>query len=121
MRKTEIYTLGSPYREDLKITGYAFGQEQKSACIVGSIRGNEVQQLYVCSQIVRKLEELEAAGKIAKDKGILVIPSINHHAMNIGKRFWPVDNTDINRMFPGYDLGETTQRIAAGVFEKVKD
>ena len=52
---------------------------------------------------------------------ILVIPSINHHAMNIGKRFWPVDNTDINRMFPGYDLGETTQRIAAGVFEKVKD
>ena len=121
MKKTEIFTLGSPYREDLKITGYTFGQGQKSACIVGSIRGNEVQQLYVCSQIVRKLEELEAAGKITKDKEILVIPSINHHAMNIGKRFWPVDNTDINRMFPGYDLGETTQRIAAGVFEKVKN
>ena len=50
-----------------------------------------------------------------------MIPSVNHHAMNIGKRFWPVDNTDINRMFPGYDLGETTQRIAAGVFEKVKE
>lgn len=121
MKKTEIFTLGSPYREDLKITGYTFGQGQKSACIVGSIRGNEVQQLYVCSQIVRKLEELEAAGKITKDKEILVIPSINHYAMNIGKRFWPVDNTDINRMFPGYDLGETTQRIAAGVFEKVKN
>ena len=89
MKKTEIFTLGSPYREDLKITGYTFGQGQKSACIVGSIRGNEVQQLYVCSQIVRKLEELEAAGKITKDKEILVIPSINHHAMNIGKRFWP--------------------------------
>ena len=35
--------------------------------------------------------------------------------MNIGKRFWSADNTDINRMFPGYNLGETTQRIAAGV------
>ncbi len=23
-------------------------------------------------------------------------------------------------MFPGYDLGETTQRIAAGVFEVIK-
>ena len=43
MKKTEIFTLGSPYREDLKITGYTFGQGQKSACIVGSIRGNEVQ------------------------------------------------------------------------------
>ena len=76
MKKTEIFTLGSPYREDLKITGYTFGQGQKSACIVGSIRGNEVQQLYVCSQIVRKLEELEAAGKITKDKEILAIRTL---------------------------------------------
>lgn len=121
MKKTEIYRLGSPCREDLTITGYRFGHGQKSACIVGSIRGNEVQQLYICSQIIRKLEELEASHSIISGKEILVIPSVNHHAMNIGKRFWPVDNTDINRMFPGYDLGETTQRIAAGVFEKVKD
>ena len=39
--------------------------------------------------------------------------------MNIQKRFWPTDNTDINRMFPGYDLGETTQRIADGVFREI--
>ena len=121
MKKTEIYTLGSPYREDLTVSGYSFGYGQKAACIVGSIRGNEIQQLFVCSQIIRKLEELEAANAVTPGKEILVIPSVNHHAMNIGKRFWPVDNTDINRMFPGYHLGETTQRIAAGVFETVKD
>jgi predicted deacylase len=40
--------------------------------------------------------------------------------MNIGKRFWALDNTDINRMFPGDFNGETTQRIAAGLFEKVQ-
>ena len=28
-----------------------------------------------------------------------------------------MDKTDINRMFPGYANGETTQRIAAAVFE----
>ena len=121
MRKTEIFSMESPCREALKISGYRFGHGQKAACIVGSIRGNEVQQLYVCSQLVKKLEELEASHSIASGKEILVVPSVNHHAMNIGKRFWPVDNTDINRMFPGYDLGETTQRIAAGVFEEVKD
>lgn len=121
MKKTEIYTLGSPYREDLSIRGYSFGYGEKAACIVGSIRGNEVQQLYVCSQIIRKLQELEAVHAITAGKEILVVPSVNHHAMNIGKRFWSVDNTDINRMFPGYSLGETTQRIAAGVFETVKE
>lgn len=40
--------------------------------------------------------------------------------MNIGKRFWTMDNTDINRMFPGYDMGETTQRIADGLFEEIQ-
>lgn len=40
--------------------------------------------------------------------------------MNIGKRFWAMDDTDINRMFPGYNKGETTQRIAAGLFEKLQ-
>ena len=115
MRKIEVYKMGSPYREDLSISGYSFGHGRRSACIVGSIRGNEVQQLYVCSQIIRKLGELEAAHAIASDKEILVISSVNQHAMNIGKRFWPEDNTEINRLFAGYDLGETTQRIGAGV------
>ncbi|MGN0905735.1 MAG: M14 family metallopeptidase, partial [Bullifex sp.] len=35
--------------------------------------------------------------------------------------FWPIDNTDINRMFPGYDKGETTQRIAAALFDRVRN
>lgn len=121
MKKDIIYTLESPYRENLNVTGYRFGSGKKSACIVGAIRGNEVQQLYVCSQLIKKLKELERHGAIVPENEILVVPSVNHHSMNIGKRFWAVDNTDINRMFPGYDKGETTQRIAAGVFEAVKD
>ena len=40
--------------------------------------------------------------------------------MNVGRRFWAEDNTDINRMFPGYDQGETTQRIAARIFEALQ-
>lgn len=121
MRKDTIYSLASPYREEMKISAYRFGHGKKSACIVGSIRGNEVQQLYICSKLIKKLTELEAAGAIVVGNEITVIPAVNHHSMNIGKRFWAVDNTDINRMFPGYNLGETTQRIAAGVFEEVKD
>lgn len=120
MRKEIIYSLKNCYRDDMKVYGYYFGKGEKSACVVGAIRGNEIQQLYVCSQIVKALTELEAKGAIVGNNEILVIPSVNHSSMNIGKRFWATDNTDINRMFPGYDQGETTQRIAAGVFEKVQ-
>lgn len=120
MIKESLYTFKSPYRQDMHIYGYHFGKGEKSACIVGAIRGNEVQQLYICSQLVQRLKELEKKGAIASGKRITVIPSVNHYSMNVGKRFWPSDNTDINRMFPGYHLGETTQRIAAGLFEAVK-
>lgn len=121
MNKKLIYKIDSLYRDDFRVTGYEFGKGKKSVCVVGNIRGNEIQQIYACSQLIRKLKMLEADGKIKSGKKILVIPSVNPYSLNIKKRFWPTDNTDINRMFPGYCLGETTQRIAAGVFDVIKD
>lgn len=88
---------------------------------MGSLRGNEYQQIYVCSQLIKKLGQLEKEGRIKKDKSILVIPCGNPYSVNVKKRFWTIDNTDINRMFPGYDQGETTQRVADGIFKAVKD
>ena len=121
MNKKIVYEIKGMYRDDFRITGYEFGQGNKSVCIVGNSRGNEVQQTYCCSQLVKKMKQLEEEGRIKEGHKILIIPSINPYSMNIQKRFWPTDNTDINRMFPGYDLGETTQRIADGVFQEIKD
>ena len=85
------------------------------------MRGNEYQQLYICSQLVKRLGEMEEQGRLTPGKQIMVIPCVNPYSMNVQKRFWSIDNTNINRMFPGYSLGETTQRIAAGAFEAVQD
>ncbi len=120
MKKKVIYEIRSLYRDNFRVTGYEFGKGKKSVCIVGSIRGNEIQQLYTCSQLVKRLKFMEQEGQLIDGHRILVIPSVNPCSMNIKKRFWPTDNTDINRMFPGYDLGETTQRIAAGVFDVIQ-
>ena len=121
MNKKIIYEIKGMYRDDFRITGYEFGEGEKSVCIIGNSRGNEVQQTYCCSQLVKKMKQLEEEGRIKTGHKILIIPSINPYSMNIQKRFWSTDNTDINRMFPGYDLGETTQRIADGVFREIKD
>lgn len=121
MNKKIIYEIKGMYRDDFRITGYEFGEGKKSVCIIGNSRGNEVQQTYCCSQLVKKMKQLEEENRIKAGHKILIIPSINPYSMNIQKRFWPTDNTDINRMFPGYDLGETTQRIADGVFCEIKD
>lgn len=121
MEKKLLFSMASPYRDTFRIWGYHFGGNKNTVAIIGALRGDEVQQQYICAQLVKKLKELESQGMIDSDKGVMVVPSANPFSMNIGKRFWAMDGTDINRMFPGYDLGETTQRIASGLFESIKD
>lgn len=120
MKKEVLYEIKAIYRDDFRVTGYTFGEGEKALCIVGSMRGNENQQLYCCSRLVARLRQLEEEGRLIPGKQILVIPCANPYSINTKKRFWCTDNTDINRMFPGYALGETTQRIAAGVFDAIK-
>lgn len=121
MEKCTLFQMKSQYRDDFRVEGYRFGKGKKALAVVGSMRGNEHQQLYVCSRLVKALRKIEEEGQIAENCEILIIPCANPYSMNIRKRFWTIDNTDINRMFPGYAAGETTQRIAAGVFDAVKD
>lgn len=122
MQARTLFRLETPYRQPFEIEGFEFGRSSAplSVGIVGSIRGNEVQQTYIAARMVARLRAMEERGGIAENASILVIPSANSFSMNIGKRFWPLDSTDINRMFPGYDLGETTQRVAAGLFEAIQ-
>lgn len=120
MKQETLFSMPSPLRDDFKIQGFRFGSGTPALAIVGAMRGDEIQQQFICSQMVRLLEKIEREGYLMPDHEVLVIPNANHFSMNIEKRFWAMDNTDINRMFPGYDLGETTQRIAAALFEKVK-
>lgn len=120
MTKEVIYSLKALYREDFEIVGYRFGHGDKSACIVGAMRGNERQQLYICSQLVKILKQLEEHGAISHGHEILVVPSVNHYSMNVEKRFWAIDNVDINRVFSGQEQGDTTKQIASALFERVR-
>lgn len=120
MRTEIIYESRSLYRDSFQVKAYVFGTGKKSLCVVGNMRGNEYQQLYTCSQLIQRLKKAEREDILTPGCEIMVIPSANPYSMNIKKRFWPIDNTDINRMFPGYSEGETTQRIASGIFDKIQ-
>lgn len=115
MEQMVLYELKSLYRDNFRITGTVFGKGEKSLCVMGNMRGNEYQQIYICSQLIKRLKVLEAKGRINPGHQILVVPSANPYSINIEKRFWPTDNTDINRMFPGYDL-EKPPSVSLQVF-----
>ena len=120
MKKIEILRIESLSRAPLVVEGYLFEGSDPTAssiAIIGAMEGDSILPLYCASSLVdffkNKIEEKKIKGNV------LIIPSINHYALNIGKRFWPLDNTDLNMMFPGYELGETTQRIAKKVFDAI--
>ncbi|QKF83481.1 peptidase M14 family metallocarboxypeptidase, succinylglutamate desuccinylase/aspartoacylase-like protein [Halarcobacter ebronensis] len=118
VKRIEILKIESLSREPLIIEGFLFKGKSKKApkiAIVGAMEGEGILPLYCASKLVDFFKNKIDAKRIKGD--VLIIPSVNHYAFNSGKRFWPLDNTDINMMFPGYGLGETTQRIAKKVFD----
>lgn len=62
MNKEIIYSMNTAYRGEYEIQGFSYGSGEKTACIVGAMRGNEFQQLYISSLLAKKLSELEARG-----------------------------------------------------------
>jgi len=122
MKKELLFSFLSPSRDDLKVYGFRFGKPGKNkVAIVSGLNGEEIAGVFTASQLVRFLEENLLVNPDFVQSEILIIPSVNHYGLNMGNRYWPLDNTDINVMFPGYDKGETTQRIAHRLFEHLKD
>lgn len=123
MEEKILYSMESPFQQEFHVKGYYFGKnggQQRSACIVGALRGREYQQLYICSKLIAALKKIEKRGDIIGEHGILVIPSINSLSMDLGKRFWVSDDKDLNRLFPGSPHGESGVRIAHAIWETTK-
>jgi len=120
MKKDVIFTVQSYFRDDMNIMGYRFGKGEKSCVVLGALRGDEVQQLYVCARLVAFLREVERDGGIMPGKSVMVVPTAIGLSMNTGSRLWAPENMDINRRFPGDAQGATTERIAAALFDKLK-
>ena len=53
MREETLYELETPYRQKFRIKGFRFGEGEKACAMVAAVRGNEVQQMYVCSLLVK--------------------------------------------------------------------
>ena len=63
MRRVKLFTIDAlPYRQPIPVYGYRFGSRKKTLAVMGAIRGDEVQQMYVAARLVRKFSELEKDG-----------------------------------------------------------
>ena len=128
MRQNIIFSYETPFSGEHNIYGYTYGagsysepmKAERSAAIVGSMRGNEYQQLYICSKLSARLAVLEENGDIVHGKSITIIPSVNYNSINASHKYWLSDDSDINRVFPGNPEGPATSRLAYALMEELK-
>ena len=72
--------------------------------------GDEFEGQIVLSKLINKINHHNIKGSI------ILIPTLNSPACMEGKRLSPIDNLNLNRVFPGLSNGTPTQQIAYYIY-----
>ena len=73
--------------------------------------GDELNGVGVLQRVVPQLDPTELSGTI------LIVGVVNYHAFQVAEHRNPIDDTKMNRAYPGNDEGTSSERIAAATFE----
>ncbi len=124
MMPPAVLRMTAPLREDFEIAYHDIGDASEPPCValVAGIHGDELNGIFVLARLAAFLTRVAAGAHRGQriERRVIVLPAVNVMGVNVRSRRWPFDGTDINRMFPGYDAGETTQRIAHAVLEATR-
>ena len=88
----------------------------KRLCVVTGIHGDELEGQYVAFLLNQELQRHPEYLRGTVD----IYPAMNPLGINTIQRGVPLFDLDMNRIFPGYMQGGTTQRIAGALFDAVK-
>jgi len=83
----------------------------KTLYIQAASDGDELNGVGVVRRLVPTLDPDEIAGTI------LVVGIVNYHAFQVAEHRNPIDDTKMNRTYPGESEGTSTERIAAATFD----
>lgn len=88
----------------------------KRIAIVTGIHGDELEGQYICYRLVKKI-----TANMANLTGTVEIyPAVNPLGMESVSRAFPMTGLDMNRVFPGSDIGSIAENIAKKLIEDIK-
>ena len=116
----EIVSLQMPVEERLvikknRLLPSVTDKSTKRISIVTGTHGDELNGQYVCYKLIEKIkaEPQNLAGIVD------VYPSINPLGIDTGTRGIPMNDLDMNRVFPGDNNGAMAEYVAAGIIEDI--
>jgi hypothetical protein len=75
--------------------------------------GDELNGVGVISRVVPQLDPARLSGTV------LVVGIVNYHAFQVAQHRNPIDDTKLNRTYPGDPDGTSSERVAAATFDAV--
>ncbi|MEY7849986.1 succinylglutamate desuccinylase/aspartoacylase family protein [Natrarchaeobius sp. A-rgal3] len=100
---------GSPFGLPVAVINGA--ESGKTLYMQAASDGDELNGVGVISRVVPRLDPAELSGTI------LIVGIVNYHAFQVAEHRNPVDDTKMNRAYPGNESGTSSERIAAATFE----
>ncbi len=77
-----------------------------TALFMGGTHGDEYEGQVAITKLARSLQPQDITGRV------ILLPQANHPAAIAGKRTSPIDEGNLNRVYPGLADGNVTQQIA---------
>jgi predicted deacylase len=119
-----LLSMTAPLRERVDVPYHDLGPRAgpPRLALVAGLHGDELNGVLVLARVasfLRGLETARGAGPRLAAR-VIVVPAVNVLGLNVRRRSWPFDRTDVNRMFPGHEAGETTERVARAVLEATR-
>jgi predicted deacylase len=75
--------------------------------------GDEPNGTFAILKVLGEINLEDLAG------AVIALPALNITAFRTGQRTSPMDNLDLNRLFPGKEVGSFSQQVAKVIFENV--
>jgi predicted deacylase len=90
-------------------------RDGKTLYVQAASDGDELNGVGVIQRIVPRLDPADLAGTV------VVVGVTNYYAYQTADHRNPIDDTKLNRAYPGDDSGTTSERIAAATFAAARD
>jgi len=118
VKKEALFTLELPlsvactlWRYRFEPFGVALGP---TVTVISGLHGDELDGGYICFRLAQFLQHLPPGWTL---RGIInLLPSANPLGTNLGQRFVGFSNSDLNRNFPGAEIGGSEEQLAQAIF-----
>lgn len=93
--------------------GVIGGGAGQTILIMGGVHGDEYEAQIAIRTLFRQIDPGQVQGRI------IFVPSLNDPACRAGARVSPIDDQNLNRVFPGSASGTVTEKIARFVHDEL--